>query len=440
MQMKRIAIVLFILMLQSNLLMAQKPQAITKEQAVADVDWYLGKVAELHPGMYHLTPKPVVDSLFHVLKQKFLAQPGDSIDVDWFVDEWEQYNYLIEYSGITGNYAKGDKWFPALYWTAEGEAWLPDKQFRVTAINGISIDTLRDYLHCTMIRDNEDTRLSNIKINGNRIFQEALDHYHLVSPYRVEGIGSDGKPAQLELQDYSTKELNADLYRYCGNAGGTSTYFRGRKELCQLEIYKKDSLAIIRQESARHDAIHEDLVRSFFLLCRLQGIKYLFLDLSRSQGGGLNGCHFFDSYLDYDPTLSYKIKMRNNQTDGWWDVNMSRTDPNAQPFQGELFVYQSYYTIDYPAIEAAMLKAMAHATIVGTESGRVGYLSAKHYTLPHSQRQVFIPDMLYEEESPALPRTADGRLLPDIPYPFLVDRRLGVEDCLKIIELNKERR
>ena len=90
--------------------------------------------------------------------------------------------------------------------------------------------------------------------------------------------------------------------------------------------------------------------------------------------------------------------------------------------------------------EAAMLKAMAHATIVGTESGRVGYLSAKHYTLPHSQRQVFIPDMLYEEESPALPRTADGRLLPDIPYPFLVDRRLGVEDCLKIIELNKERR
>ena len=235
MQMKRIAIVLFILMLQGNLLMGQKPQAITKEQAVADVDWYLDKVAELHPDMYSLTPKSTVDSLFNVLKQKFLAQPGDSIAVDWFVDEWEQYNYLIEYSGITGNYAKGDKWFPALYWTAEGEAWLPDKQFRVTAINGISIDTLRDYLHRTMIRDNEDTRLSNIKINGNRIFQEALDHYHLVSPYRVEGIGSDGKPAQLELQDYSTKELNADLYRYCGNAGGTSTYFRGRKELCQLD-------------------------------------------------------------------------------------------------------------------------------------------------------------------------------------------------------------
>ena len=440
MQMKRIAIVLFILMLQGNFLMAQKPQAITKEQAVADMDWYLDKVAELHPDMYRLTPKPVVDSLFDALKQKFLAQPGDSIPVDRFVNELEQYNYLMKYTGITGNHAKGDKWFPALYWTAEGEAWLPDEQFRVTAINGISIDTLRDYLHRTMIREYDDSRLSNIKINGNRVFQDALNHYHLIAPYRVEGISSNGKPAQLELQDYSMKELNADLYRYCGNAGGTSSYFRGRKELCQLEIYREDSLAIIRQESAQSDAIDENLVRSFFLLCRLQDIKYLFLDLSRSQGGGLNGCHFFDSYLNYDPTLSYKVKARDNQESYWWDVTMSRTDRNAQLFHGELFVYQSYYTIDYPAIEAAMLKAMAGATIVGTESGRVNYLSAKYYTLPHSQCQVFIPDIVYEEESPALPRTADGRLLPDIPYPFLVDRRLGVEDCLKIIELNKERR
>lgn len=32
----------------------------------------------------------------------------------------------------------------------------------------------------------------------------------------------------------------------------------------------------------------------------------------------------------------------------------------------------------------------------------------------------------------------NGELEPDIPYPFLVDRRLEVSDCMKIIELNKQ--
>lgn len=180
------------------------------------------------------------------------------------------------------------------------------------------------------------------------------------------------------------------------------------------------------------------------------GIKYLFFDLSRNRGGYYRGFDYFWPYINWKKGATYSVEVTAKE-DGrienrWESLNFDNKRPKikgAKPFKGDVFIYQSYYTTSAAPDFCATMKALAGAVLVGTETNDgipgYGYTSNTFY-LKYSGVAATMSTRFFKSESPQLPRTKEGRLLPDIAYPFLKDRRLSVEDCKKIIELNKQRK
>lgn len=106
-------------------------------------------------------------------------------------------------------------------------------------------------------------------------------------------------------------------------------------------------------------------------------------------------------------------------------------------FNGKIYIYQSIYSTSAIPDFCAIMKVLANATLVGTEtgSGIPLYAGSKSFNLKNSKLGYMVATRLYKSELPRLPRTPEGYLLPDVEYPFLTERLLNVADCKKIIKI-----
>ncbi len=63
----------------------QRSKYLTKQQALANIDWYLHKIEEIHPSLYRYTSKFVVNSVLDSIRTRCLKPPQDSVLIDFFL-------------------------------------------------------------------------------------------------------------------------------------------------------------------------------------------------------------------------------------------------------------------------------------------------------------------------------------------------------------------
>lgn len=437
----------FVLAVQIS--MAQTSRLITKNQAFFSIDWCLRMLDSIHPNMYYYTSKQVVDSVIDKIKNKCLLQPGDSIDVDWFLAELTRCNYLWDsHTRIWGNRLvyKTSKIFPPIWWREDNKVFLLGEKFQITSINDISIDTITNYLN-KYVGQGADQKARYITWTIGPMFQYCLNDHHILPPYSVRGIDSTGHDVVKIVEGKLEREVKnyrwhgtAKIFGFPSNTSGD--IFWGFNKPYQFKVYPQESIAIMRYDEfflpEDYPEIYS-LVHDFFATCEKQQIKYLFFDISRNPGGVLGSFDILGSYLSFKKSATYKVKYVRKESVNWENENIeNRKKCDLKPYRGQIFVYQSYYSASAAPVFAAIMKVTTNALLVGTCTGQGGIPSfglIRTYDIPFTDGELTIPRVLFSKERPRLDRLSQGALLPDIQYPFVLSRRLNLEDCLEIIKL-----
>lgn len=429
---------------------AQTSPSITKEQALACVDWCLNMLDSIHPAMYYYTPKQVVDSVFDELKRKIISQPGDCADKKWLLAELTRCNHLWDcHTTIWPKSFHFDsvKLFPPIRWTEDNRVYLLGEDFRISSVNGVSINDIDGYLGQYSGKD-INIKSDYITRTVGPKFQYCLNEHGIFPPYIVCGVDSTGRNVERMIhgmygQEVSEKRWHetAKIFGFPSNTEGDILW--GRREPYQFEIYPEESVAIMRYDEMFFPKSYPNikkLIHRFFSDCQKHQIKYLFFDISRNTGGVTKSFDILGPYLTFKKNVIYQVKFREKDTTYWVNEQIVKNvNEDVKRFRGQIFVYQSYYTGSASSIFAAVMKVTTNTILVGTAVGQGGIPSlgrSNSYDIPFMDGSLCIPCILEAQEVPQLNRTPEGWLLPDLSYPFLLTRRLDVKDCLKIVELN----
>lgn len=421
-------------------LLCSGQKQITYEQLCADVDYLFRTVDSLHPNMYWHTPKTRVDSFIVELKEKFRGR--DSIDVRDFAMELAQMNHFFDYHTtmpfVYRFDEKGDTVFPRVTYQ-EGKFYLKDTDKEILSINGVGIDAIKRTWQNTYSSDFHPG-YSQFYLNYVLDFQKVLMYLGIRAPYRVEYREGGACVAYTEAGvsfAAMREDVQAFLDVFWDNANPYPYSF---------EIYPDSSLMIIRIthcEETNH-------AHNFFLMCidkiLSNNIQYVFFDMSRNTGGSTA---MFNYLLSYFITTKFFYRYRFDRQEkklndkGEWVLvktspwNLVRGIRHKGLYKRKLFVYQSPLTCSAAPVLGEALKALGAGVLVGTDTEPQipSYSNVKSFTLPYSGLTRRSASTFDDNMKPDYFLTPEGGLRPDIEYPFLIERRLGVEDCMKIIEV-----
>lgn len=423
-------------------------QLITKEQALSDVKWCRHMLESLHPSLYRYTPRNVVDSIFNEIERMCRETLPDSIDACYIPSVLAQYNYFFDcHTKVFPNVFtyKTKKIFPSIVWSEDEKMFLGDNNLEILSVNGVKADSIVCWLSCLQGRESNPKGNYILWTLGPRL-PWCLDVHGIFPPYRIGAKTREGQDTIITLDGVSEQEtlikrnqIATQLYAFPPKASGD--IFLGGNPPYKFQIYPEESIAIIRyNESFWPEEYPEidSLIHHFFQDCAHHNIQYLFFDLSRNEGGVLMSYESFGPYLKFNQTRYDRFYLNRDGTQGWYDLSVgNRMDRGVKPFAGQIFVYQSFYTASATSMFCSVMKATTNAVLVGTETGQGLPLtgSYKDHPFPNSDGFVRIPKDCQLAEKPKLRRDSNGYLLPDIPYPFLTDRWLDVQDCKKIIDL-----
>ncbi len=429
-------------------------QLITKEQALVDVKWYRDMLKFLHPSLYRYTPRNVVDSTFDELERMCRETLPDSIDASYIPSVLAQYNYFFDvHTKVFPNKFsyKTKKIFPSIVWSEDKKMFLGDNHLEILSINGVKADSIVCWLSCLQGQE-ANPKGNYILWTLSRQLPWCLDFHGIYPPYRIGSKTREGQDTVITLDGVSEQEafiqrcqIATQLYAFPPEASGD--IFLGGNPPYKFQIYPEDSIAIIRyNEAFRPEEYPEidSLTHHFFQDCAHHNIQYLFFDVSRNEGGVLMSFQTFGPYLKFKRERYWRYYLERNylkeyETDwSWFYLSIeNRVDREVKPFAGQIFVYQSFCTASAASLFCSVMKATTDAVLVGTETGQGLPLTAyyKNYPFPNSDGFARISSACMLAEYPELRRDSNGYLLPDIPYPFLTDRWLDVQDCKKIITL-----
>lgn len=416
---------------------------ITYKQLCADVDYLFRTVDSLHPNLYWHTPKERVDSAVAEMKEKFRGR--DSIDVRDFAMELAQMNHFFDYhTTMTLVYRfdeKGDTVFPRVTYQG-GKFYLKGTGKEILSINGVGIDAIRRAWQNTYSPDFHPG-YSEFYLNYVLDFQKVLMYLGIYAPYRVEYREGGACVSCMEAGvsfAAMRAEVQAFLDVFWDNANPYPYSF---------EIYPDSSVAIIRLTKC----VETNHAHNFFLMCFHEilehDIQHVFVDVSRNTGGTTAA---FNDIFNTFMTTKFFYRYRHDRLEkklndkGEWELDLASPWYPVKGFRRKglykrkLFVYQSPLTCSAAPFLGEVLKAVGAGILVGTdtEPQDPSYGNVKSFILPYSGLTRTCASTCDFNMKPDYFLTQEGGLRPDISYPFLIERRLGVEDCMKIVRMSGE--
>lgn len=411
-----IFILLFVLS-GSGRIMAQS--TISYEEACADIDYYFWRIDLVHPDMYWHTPKQVVDSFITALKERL----PERVSVNQLGYELQQSNHFWDYHTGIYFYPKGkEKVFPMTDLCPEG-LFLEGK--KILSVNNVEVGEIYRVLN-NMKGCDMPLPTFFYYYNCSPAVSIAMYGLGIRSPFRV--VYEGGEVGEVE------GVFLGDL-QYSGQNEGKPYDFR---------CYPADSIAIIYFDECIHELKELDVfLAQTFHEIREAGIKNLFVDVSRNPGGTSRAADLFLKYIRFNRKKQQKIWLKKGKVSGEKKICSKFYYPpeQANAFEENIFIYQSYATRSAGTWLVEVLSAVSRAVIAGTptEATLPVYIDGDVYQLPNSKFYFQISKKFIYKEKISIPRTKWGGLLPAIEYPFLKDRRLNVDDCKKIIELNRNK-
>lgn len=429
--MNKIIIILYCCICGVQGLFSQK--YLTKEQAWEDIDEYFETIAKYHPNMYWHSSEKEVDAYIMKIKKRI----RDSVSIGEMMIYLSHSNYLFdEHTNMAFRAYKAvqtDYIFPEIEYR-NGQVFFRKNHLKIDAINSIPVDSILAWQMELFGSDyNQSSR--QLIVSYSREFQGAINDCDIYPPYKVSVKTKAGEDSMI---------MSAGINKLLIEARVKESFLYNEKY--KFELYPREKIAIIRYNEvfSREDYPEIDsLLYSFFRNCKKEHIQYLFFDVSRNGGGYDREFSMFFPFLKMDKNKCYRREIEVKEQVYWEDFCIDRQrQPQVAgiiPFKGKVFVYQSVMSYSAAPDFCAVMKAVSCAILVGTETG-TGiplYAASREFNLKNSRLAYHVSTKLYKSESPRLPRTPEGYLLPDIEYPFLTDRLLNVEDCKKIIEKSK---
>lgn len=407
---------------------------LTKQQAYQDIDLFYSRLAFTHPNMYWKTPKAEVDAFVAALKK----QCGDSIRVDELSILLSQGNHFFDahtgvqpdYSNYVGDYIQkyGDVVFPLVDYSGKG-LFMKEAGSRIVSINGFPAEELVSFvtneLGCDMNPNNTNAMLSHLPELQKRMIYKGIK-----APFQVVVKDKDGRSATIQVKGESLVELEQQIQKAFG------IYYQDGMH--SFETYPEQSVAIIRFNVCDTTGGLAAILSDCFNQIAKDRIRNVFIDVSMNGGGTTQACEILLDHLCFKGHVRAMIGERDGSKVKY--AKSSYKKDNKEGYKGKVYVYQSFLTASSGTFIGEMLKSVKRAVLVGTETGGCVpvYTNKDMFSLQNSEIPAFCALMHYDRATPALPRDKNGFLLPDIPYPFELGKRLELSDCVKIIGLDKK--
>ena len=420
----------------------QKMLFLTTEQALEEIDWYIQMIEKEHPHPYHYTSKKSVDSALNVLRKEYNTK--DSIESQELIMDLSALNHLWDshtYVYPDDYFYTENSCFPLIYADKQENIYLSSTNTLIESINGYEIDEIVALLDKYVGADNFSAS-NYILLTWSYMFNIILDEADILPPYNIRGRTPNGVDTTFVQDAWNTDKLQQQRNiknQYSSSLG---------KEQYELQIFPKDSIALFTYDACLlplEYANIDSITYSFFSNCKDLNIKYLFIDVSRNNGGYIASYFPFIPYLMKE-NLQYDLYGYCNKNDttrlafhflhgNYHNYYKPFKNNKLKPFKGDVFVYQSTWTGSASAIFSSMLKATANAIIVGSVcQPTIPYTAFnRSHQFPHSDATLMISSRIVEYEKPQLPRDKNGSLLVDIEYPYSITERIKLEDIKSII-------
>lgn len=438
----------------------------SKDEAGAIIDFYFNSLEEWHPNLYYYHPKEKFDSCIAGLKK----QCYDSIPK-------MELRRLISHTKYLHDEHTGTEWrfgkpytsgyaFPRIYYK-DNKVFLQSNDVEIRTINSVPVDSISAYLRQNFGADVIDDYFELTMAQGSE-FSMGVNDFDFHSPYWIEGI-SHGQDTSFSL--VGDKIIKAGY----GLGSGTLIFDSEIDAKSKIAIAHYNSMEDFMGDMKGYCSMIEH-IRRFFRECRKNRIQHLFIDVSKNMGGygGLN--NFLLMFLQTNKNKAYTVvsdevflstyvkerretvsdntirknrnifqKMLRHEGDSWFRLMydeegyrnaIRKKEIRIKPFKGQIWICQSLNSQSATPKFCAAAKVLTNAILVGTPTGSGLPFFGASITMGNEKLfRYTVASAFRKEESPPLPRTEDGRLLPDMEYPMLVSRCLNIEDCKKIIEL-----
>ncbi len=438
-----------LLVVQSCALFAQGNskffKKISKERAEEVVDLFFNTIKKRHTNIYYYASQQEVESRWKAIKE----QCRDSMTVNDLYVLFARTNYLFDYHTGIDKYCFKERAlndtvfvFPAIY-VQNQRVYLQSIGMEIYSINGIQVDSILNDLLQYIAPDHSMDYIEGV-LSVSDLFLSMLHDLGISSPYWVNGR-MDNQDTLLVVKGVCVKDWKSSYSTY-------NDY--------SFEIFPDEKIAIIWYDAMFYNPekprwypkANADFIR-FFNECHEKGIEHIFIDVSRNNGGWMPKLdNFLYHYFKVNPDSSYQLTgVRRRKIGGlrpdrvFIKGRQVKSVKGVEPFAGKVWIYQSVFSNSATPMFCACMKLLCNATLVGEATGQALPLHsrAKYFDLYFDVDmkrggfpQFRVARNRWTDEYPCLPRSADGgRLLPDIEYPMLFDRRFDIEDCKKIIEL-----
>ena len=370
---------------------APKNGELTKAQMREDVAYFFTSFLETHPNPYcRATPKQV-DSIKTALLQKI----DKGLPKEEFLNELGKLNGLLDgHSYIESPLlvtSKNDSLlFPPVVevntdrsLSLDGTLLPPGNT--ITSINGISS---YEILKMMGKKVNSDRGVLN-KEQIERNFPALLKRCSIHSPFLVKAQTTNGDTSLTIKGCYPT---NFSIFH---RSLGSSNY----KEL-DSGIFQHSKIAILyfnTCEPKNAEKFRRE-IDSFFTTIQKQGIKYLFIDNSRNNGGRSSWGEYLISKINhgkYHYTFRAQIKkseasdrVKRNRTDNGLAGTFNKTFPSVtNGYSGKVYMLLSNNTFSSGSTTAWQFRFAKVGKILGDKSGSANpmYVYPAEFTLPNSK-------------------------------------------------------
>lgn len=386
-----------------------KAQDISRGQAVADIDTLLHTLAEVHPGLYDRLSKSDLEGRFGSIKAGLqdtvsaidlygsiapvVAQIGDAhtaMVLPYSEVMVKAGKYVPVYPTIDSNTGR-------MYVKASVGNVVPYDS-EIVSINGVSAKEMKDRMLVFVGGEREFFRLTMI---DNSIM--GMFHYLFAAPeYAITYIEPDGKEEKsITLQAVEADRLNSGLVlspkimKLMAEHGSEAPYM--------FRIMDDKTVAVMNFDACQDVEGMKAFADSMFTVLREKGIKNLIIDVRYNGGGNSNVGDVLLKYIAPKPFAQYgktlvkvtptTIALTGNRYDKpdthiFPEDSVSRHEPlpEAQRFDGRVFLLTSHTTFSSASSFAWAFKETGCGTVVGEETGgmSVHYGDVIGFRLPNS--------------------------------------------------------
>lgn len=449
----------------------QLNQSLTAEAINADVDYFYQALQAAHPDLYRYLPRQEFDAAIESIKARAseLTLRQFYNELNWLSAQVGCGHLLISYPTGIEKYLGKYVFYPPLHLVLRDshlvvkKTLLPTYNFddaRVTAINGIPVDTLLKKISLYVTHDGYN-KASNVWMLEQGWFNELYlrfltdsNTYH----YTLQTLTDSGWAQQhVALDGFDYKRMKLPRKKPAKPKPQLQLKFDEDTYSAILTLKSFDPVAIKRGKQKFHKFLRE----SFWLIAQ-ENPEQIVIDLRNNEGGNSFYPEALISFLSKEPFRLYRkmeiryafnsnyplVKIKGKRAYKKMDKHgMPSANGNKQmpqftgrfapgfpmAYTGNIYVLVNGGTYSAASELACYLKDRMGATVVGTETGgSCDPVTAGMYgkaTLPNTGIVVNIPLITFEKDLKAAPQPGRG-LSPDVyqhqwPNDSIIDPELN---------------